>query len=1225
MSTPIAGYAVMPIVPSLRGLDAEINRQLGSTTTAAKKAGTAAGKSYRQAFGDIGIDSSSLTSFGTKAVAVGAVAAFGLGKAAMAAADLSAAVSTVDQVFGASAAGIQEWSKGAADSLYLSQRAALESATTFGAFGKAAGLQGTELNKFSTDLVALAADMAAFKNVSTEEALTALSSGLAGETEPLRKYQIMLNEAAVKQEAVRLGIIATTNDALTPQGQVLARNSIIFQQSADIAGQAAREYDEAGSQMKRAGANFEDASAAFGESLAPILAGGADAISDITGAFKSLDEGTQGGAAAVATVATGLTLLVGGASLAAGGVMKLADGYGRLKAASAGANPALARTASVARTAAVGLGGIASAAIALQAASALNDAGRDLGRFSNTVQALQFDGSIDDVRLLSEAVDQANGPIDEFQNKLLNFTGLVATVDIGDGIQKPVSELQRTLDSMIDDGKFEQAAALVDRLQESLDSGATNEGFGNRNVFKDLDTDILPEYRKELDLATGAQEDMATGAGEMGGSLDAADDAADALAKSVDSLGRRTALASLEFDAAAAGAAAFGSAMERAQSADNLLKSGLGVSSAMRDLRKGFFGEAEAAEEAANETDTLAEAMDALNKALAHTDPSLTKTEIGFGRLAAAAAGFREAMGRNPIGSQISSALDLGEAYTDFSKTMRRLPGEIDLIDASMGKYRPRTMEAIRTMLQLGEASQEYLATLLESGKGQDYVRGEADRLRQAYIEQFRAAGKTEAEIAKYIETLGLTPAQVETAIKLSGVEAARFEIQSYLSLLDGRIPESVAASVTAKISAGNLEAAAAELAALAASNPVEIPVDIDTSSVEKAKEELLELPQSFDFAKAALGGYTAEQERGLEAVLALGDATKDYLTELVSAGKSEQAVTEAARLREEYRKQFEQFGITGAAFDEYADKLLGLDPADIQVAIDMASFESDVFKVQTLLGLLEADMTSEERFEVAAKLRTGDLDGALGVLDQKIVEWETEQDGLQVWADFDEANTQTAAFIEGIVGTEVDVPVGAETSLAFEGVDSFRSDILASVNFVNVAANMDPADKSVDGWRFGVAATTTDTNIDANTDPAVGTIFDTIANLPAFEIQIKPVFAEGAFKGLPTFGIPGIATGGLISGPGSGTSDSILAMVSNGEYVIRAAAVRDIGVETLDRINAGQFDTLDRGEINTAGVAVTQADKSVSIDYTVIEAQEHPTPADIVRVVGSGLFAGGR
>ena len=83
--------------------------------------------------------------------------------------------------------------------------------------------------------------------------------------------------------------------------------------------------------------------------------------------------------------------------------------------------------------------------------------------------------------------------------------------------------------------------------------------------------------------------------------------------------------------------------------------------------------------------------------------------------------------------------------------------------------------------------------------------------------------------------------------------------------------------------------------------------------------------------------------------------------------------------------------------------------------------------------------------------------------------------------------------------------------------------------------------------------------------------------------------------------------------------------MVSNGEYVIRAAAVRDIGVETLDRINAGQFDTLDRGEINTAGVAVTQADKSVSIDYTVIEAQEHPTPADVVRVVGSGLFAGGR
>ena len=42
----------------------------------------------------------------------------------------------------------------------------------------------------------------------------------------------------------------------------------------------------------------------------------------------------------------------------------------------------------------------------------------------------------------------------------------------------------------------------------------------------------------------------------------------------------------------------------------------------------------------------------------------------------------------------------------------------------------------------------------------------------------------------------------------------------------------------------------------------------------------------------------------------------------------------------------------------------------------------------------------------------------------------------------------------------------------------------------------------------------------------------------------------------------------GMITGPGSGTSDSIPAMLSNGEYVINAAAVKNIGVPMLNRIN---------------------------------------------------------
>lgn len=47
------------------------------------------------------------------------------------------------------------------------------------------------------------------------------------------------------------------------------------------------------------------------------------------------------------------------------------------------------------------------------------------------------------------------------------------------------------------------------------------------------------------------------------------------------------------------------------------------------------------------------------------------------------------------------------------------------------------------------------------------------------------------------------------------------------------------------------------------------------------------------------------------------------------------------------------------------------------------------------------------------------------------------------------------------------------------------------------------------------------------------------------------------------------IPFGGPISGPGTGTSDSIPALVSNGEYVIKEAAVRKYGVAMFDGLNA--------------------------------------------------------
>lgn len=49
-------------------------------------------------------------------------------------------------------------------------------------------------------------------------------------------------------------------------------------------------------------------------------------------------------------------------------------------------------------------------------------------------------------------------------------------------------------------------------------------------------------------------------------------------------------------------------------------------------------------------------------------------------------------------------------------------------------------------------------------------------------------------------------------------------------------------------------------------------------------------------------------------------------------------------------------------------------------------------------------------------------------------------------------------------------------------------------------------------------------------------------------------------------------ASGGYISGPGTGTSDSIPARLSNGEFVIRESSVRKYGTPMLNAINVGHF-----------------------------------------------------
>ena len=79
-----------------------------------------------------------------------------------------------------------------------------------------------------------------------------------------------------------------------------------------------------------------------------------------------------------------------------------------------------------------------------------------------------------------------------------------------------------------------------------------------------------------------------------------------------------------------------------------------------------------------------------------------------------------------------------------------------------------------------------------------------------------------------------------------------------------------------------------------------------------------------------------------------------------------------------------------------------------------------------------------------------------------------------------------------------------------------------------------------------------------------------TIKTLPDLFGSVSPSFTKLAMGGPVKHYKPG----GNVKGPGTSTSDSIPAMLSNGEYVIKADSVNKYGAETFDALNAGKFAT---------------------------------------------------
>ena len=224
------------------------------------------------------------------ALAFGAIVTGGY-KAAQAASDFNETVSKSGIIFGEASTEIKRFADTAASSLGLSKQAALDAAATMGTFGKSAGLAGTDLSNFSIEMVKLSGDLASFHNANPADVALALGAALRGEAEPIRKFGVLLNDAAVKAEAMKMGLYDGTG-ALDAQAKVLATQKIILQQTSDAQGDFARTSDGAANQQRILAAQVSNAKVAIGqaflpilEAVLPVLVNFATAIGNNTGEF----------------------------------------------------------------------------------------------------------------------------------------------------------------------------------------------------------------------------------------------------------------------------------------------------------------------------------------------------------------------------------------------------------------------------------------------------------------------------------------------------------------------------------------------------------------------------------------------------------------------------------------------------------------------------------------------------------------------------------------------------------------------------------------------------------------------------------------------------------------------------------------------------------------------------------------------------------------------------
>lgn len=237
-------------------------------------------------------------------IALGAIAAAATA-AGQAASDAQQATGAMESVFGSQFDQMEAFAKKAEQTVGLSNTAYANSATILGAQLKNMGVSADDLSDKTNNLITLGADLASMYGGTTADAVDALSSLLRGERDPIERYGVSINQAAIDAQKAAMGLTGLTG-AADRNASMQATLALLTQQTADAHGNFAAEADTAQGQQQRATAAWADATAQLGQALLPVMTEASQEMSVVAGWVSDNIPLVSALAAVIAVLAAGL-------------------------------------------------------------------------------------------------------------------------------------------------------------------------------------------------------------------------------------------------------------------------------------------------------------------------------------------------------------------------------------------------------------------------------------------------------------------------------------------------------------------------------------------------------------------------------------------------------------------------------------------------------------------------------------------------------------------------------------------------------------------------------------------------------------------------------------------------------------------------------------------------------------------------------------------------------